>query len=147
MSDLDPDAALDLVRGARQSVAERVGGAGLVFDLGYGFLTGGVVASWALAPPYDVMGYGFCGAGLYVMAYLWARRTGLAPGGISRRRARKASILIALAISAGILAVALLSRHGLAPLAAPVGAGAAIAGFLVSRGWRRMWVRDIEALG
>ncbi len=143
MSDLDPDTALGLVHGARQSVAERVGRGGWVFDLGFGLMAGGVVASWALPPPYDIMGYGFCGAGLYLLGYLWARRTGLRLGGVSRGRARRASIVIALAISVGILSVAWFAKHGFAWAAAPVGAGAAVAGFLVSRGWRGMWLRDI----
>ena len=146
MSDLDPDTALGLVHGARQSVADRVGRGDWVFDLGFAVLAAGTVASWALQPPYDIMGYGLSGAGLYVLAYLWARRTGLSLGGVSRRGARRVSIFIALAISTGILTVAFLARHGLGLMAAPVGLGAAVAGFLVSRGWRRMWLRDIGAL-
>jgi hypothetical protein len=146
MSDLDPDVALNLVHGARQSVAERVGRSGWVFDIGFAAMAGGVVASWAFAPPYDIVGYSLCGAGLYVLAYMWARRTGLRLGGVSRGRARRASIIIAIAISVGILAVAWFAKNGFAWAAAPVGAGAAVAGFLVSRGWRRMWLRDIRRL-
>lgn len=146
MSDLDPDTALGLVDGARRSVAERVGRGGWAFDLAFAFMAAGVVGSWGLPPPYDIMGYAFSGAGLYVLAYLWARRTGLTIGGVSRGRAKRVSILIGLALAVGILLAAWCARHGPVWATVPVGVGAGVAGFIVSRGWRQIWLRDIERM-
>jgi hypothetical protein len=144
LSDFDPQTALGLVQTARADVAERVNRIGLAYDFAYAVLAGGMVAAQALPLPLNTLGIAVGIAGLGLLAQQWTRRTGVWVSGVSPRRARWVAIALGLVMAIAMLGLTYAGRSGLAWLALPVGAVSAVAAYVFSRLWRRVWLREIE---
>ncbi len=144
-SDFDPQTALDLVHTARADVAERVNRIGVVYDLAYAALAGGMVAAQALPLPFNTFGIAVGIAGLGLLAQQWAKRTGVWVSGVSPKRARWVAIALGLIMAIAMFGLTYAGRVGVAWVALPVGAISAVAAYVLSRLWRRVWLREIEA--
>lgn len=143
-SDFDPQTALDLVHTARADVAERVNRIGVVYDLAYAALAGGMVAAQALPLPFNTLGIAVGIAGLGLLAQQWAKRTGVWVSGVSPKRARWVAIALGVIMAIAMFGLTYAGRVGLAWVALPVGAMSAVAAYVFSRLWRRVWLREIE---
>lgn len=142
--DPTPAEALASIRAARSSVGDRLK-VHWSYDLAYGLICGGVVASIGVPVPYGSLMLVVCMLGLVLMIHWYRKQTGVWISGLSPRRARWVALGLGFVLVGLCIASLLLTRRlGLwwAPFAA--GAAAGLIAVVASRLWMRVYRRELE---
>ena len=142
--DPTPAEALASIRAARGSVGDRLK-VHWAYDVVYGLICGGVVASAGVPAPWGSLVLVVCMLGLVLMVQWYRKQTGVWISGLSPRRARWVALCLGavlLALTIGGLIVARRYDVWWAPLAA--GAAAGLIAVVASRLWMRVYRRELE---
>lgn len=142
--DPTPAEALASIRAARGSVGDRLK-VHWGYDVVYGLICAGIVASLGFPAPWGSMIVVFCMLGLVLMVQWYRKQTGVWTSGLSPRRARWVAlglgfVLVCLCVGSLILT----RRYDLwwAPFA--TGAAAGLIAVVASRLWMRVYRRELE---
>ncbi|HYC75860.1 hypothetical protein [Brevundimonas sp.] len=142
--DPTPAEALASIRAARGSVGDRLT-VHWSYDVAYGLICGGIVASLGVPAPYGSLIVVVCMLGLVLMIQWYRKQTGVWVSGLSPRRARWVALGLGFVLVSLCIASLLLTRRlGLwwAPFA--TGAAAGLIAVVASRLWMRVYRRELE---
>ena len=143
----DPKDALASIREAREGVtgtlAYPVG-----WDIAYGAICGGLVASQGLPVPWSMLVLVFALAGLAICVQWWRNRVGWWVSGYSPKRARWVAFALA-AVLVGLMGLSIWGKYaGIVWMPLATGAAGFVLAIVGGRLWMHVWKRELsEAQG
>lgn len=139
----DSAMALASLDAARADLAERLKQGAWRYDLIYSLLSGLAVGVCALPEPFNLAGAAVAATSMTLLQRDYARRTGILVCAASPRRARWATIGLALAIVALCITTFLAAGQGHRWVGLPAAGLAIVAAVAGSKAWRLLYRRDL----
>lgn len=140
----DPNEALARIREAREGVTGTLDYP-VGWDLAYGAICGGLVASQGLPTPWAMLALVIALAGLAICVQWWRNRVGWWVSGYSPKRARWVAIGLAVILIA-LMGLSIWGKHaGMVWMPLATGAAGFVSAIIGGRLWMHVWKRELKA--
>lgn len=141
-----PAEALEAVRRAQATVAEKVGKGSWSYDLTYSALVGVIVGNPVLPSPWSLAALVAAIAGLAALGYRWAARNGVWVSGLTPRRARWVAIGLGVVMAGMVIGSRVVAEDfGFWQGSLALGAVAALIALVASRLWLKVYRAETGA--